>query len=51
MEKLIKTNAVFNTPGECKVKLTSACCYLIPSKVMAAVNGHSIHKVQVELAM
>ena len=27
------------------------CCYLIPSKVMAAVNGHSIHKFQVELAM
>jgi len=31
--------------------LTRMCCYLIPSKVTAAVNGHSIHKSQVELAM
>ena len=27
------------------------CCHLTPSKVTAAVNGYSIHKFQVELAI
>ena len=27
------------------------CCYLTPSKVTAAVNGHIIHIFQVELTM
>ena len=43
MKKLVKTSAVFNTPGESNMKLMTAC---VASKVTAAANGHIIHVFQ-----
>jgi len=50
--KLIKTSAAFNTPWRIQREINNGmCCYLTPSIVPAAVNGHIIHIFQVELAM
>ena len=51
-KKLIKTSAVFNTPGKSNVKLITTCVAIwFYRKVTADVNSHSIHNFQVELMM